>query len=74
MIQEGPMSISGKSLNEKKKKKKKKCFECAFDNTYFCQLILLFSLFLLLFIGLNAFFDTIHESHYTISTNFYLYL
>ena len=39
-----------------------------------CQLILLFSLFLLLFIGLTAFFGIIHKSHYTISTNFYLYL
>ena len=24
--------------------------------------------------GLTVLFDTIHESHYTISTNFYLYL
>ena len=24
--------------------------------------------------GLNAFFDTIHGSHYSILTNFYLYL
>ena len=39
-----------------------------------CQLILLFSLFLLLFMGLTALFDTIHGSYSTISTNFYFYL
>ena len=38
------------------------------------QLILLFNLFLLLFKGLIILFDTIHISHYIISTNFYLYL
>ena len=38
------------------------------------QLILLFNLFLLLFMGPTTLFDTIYESHYTISTNFYLYL
>ena len=43
-------------------------------SVYFCQLILLFSLFLILFMSLIALFDTIHGSHYTISTNFYLYL
>ena len=37
-------------------------------------LILLFSLFLLLFMGPIALFGTIHKSHYTISVNFYLYL
>ena len=46
----------------------------AFGKNYFCQLILLFSLFLLLFMGPVALFDTIYGSHYTISTNFYLYL
>ena len=34
------------------------------------KIILLFSLFLLLFMGLIALFDTIHESHCTILTNF----
>ena len=38
------------------------------------QLILLFSLFLLLFMGPIALFGTIHEFHYTILVNFYLYL
>ena len=38
------------------------------------QLILLFSLFLLLLMGFTALFSTIHRSHYTISANFYLYL
>ena len=47
---------------------------CAFGNTYFCQPILLFNLFLLLFMSLTAFFGTIHGSHCTISTNFYFYL
>ena len=42
--------------------------------TFTCQFILLFSLFLLLFIGLTALFSIIYESHYTISANFYLYL
>ena len=38
------------------------------------QLILLFSLFLLLFMDPTALFDTIYGFHCTISTNFYLYL
>ena len=38
------------------------------------KIISLFSLFLLLFVGLTVLFDTIHEPHCTISTNFYLYL
>ena len=37
------------------------------------QLILLFSLFLLLFRGFTALFGTIHGSHYTIAAKFYLY-
>ena len=40
----------------------------------FCQPILLFSLFLLLFMSLTALFNTIHRSHCVISANFYLYL
>ena len=35
-----------------------------------CQLILLFNLFLLLFMGPTVLFDNIHGSHYTISANF----
>jgi len=38
------------------------------------QLILLFSLFLLLFVSPTALFGTIHGFYCTISTNFYLYL
>ena len=38
-----------------------------------CELILLLSLFLVLFMDLIALFDIIHKSHGTISTNFYLY-
>ena len=38
------------------------------------QFILLFRLFLLLFMSPTALFGTIHESHYIISANFYLYL
>ena len=38
------------------------------------QLILLFSLFLLLFINPIALFGIINRSHCTISANFYLYL
>ena len=41
---------------------------------YFCQLILLFNLFLLLFMSFTAFFGTIHRFHCTISANFYIYL
>ena len=48
--------------------------ECAFGMDEICQLILLFSLFLLLFISPTVFFGTIHGSHCTISLNFYLYL
>ena len=39
-----------------------------------CRLILLFSLFFLLFMGSIALFVTIHEFQCTVSTNFYLYL
>ena len=38
------------------------------------QLILQFSLFLLLFMGPIALFGTIHASYYTISANFFFYL
>ena len=48
--------------------------KCAFDSKLKSQFILLFILFLLLFIGLTALFDTIHKFHYTISANFYIYL
>ena len=48
--------------------------KCVFGKNNFCQLILLFRLFLLLFIDLTALFDTIYRSHCTISVNFYLYL
>ena len=41
---------------------------------YFCQLILLFSLFLLLFMGLTALFGTIYRFHYTILANFSIVL
>ena len=34
----------------------------------------LINLFFLLFMGPTAFFGTVHESYFTISTNFYLYL
>ena len=44
--------------------------KCAFGNTYFCQLILLLNLFLLLFIGLTSLFDTIHGSHCTFQLTF----
>jgi len=48
--------------------------KCPFDMNYFCQLILLFSLFLVLFMGLIVPFSTIHGSYYTISVKIYLYL
>ena len=48
--------------------------KCPFGKNYFCQLILLFSLFLLLFMGPTILFGTIHGFHCTVSVNFYLYL
>ena len=45
-----------------------------FSKNYFCQYILLFSLFLLLFISFILLFDIIYKSHCTILANFYLYL
>ena len=48
--------------------------KCAFGMNYFCQFILLFNLFLLLFMGHTTLFDTIHWFKCTISTNFYFYL
>ena len=41
---------------------------------YFYELILLFNLFLLLFLNSIVLLDIIHKSHYTILTNFYIYL
>ena len=38
------------------------------------KIISLFSLFLLLFMGLTVFFDTIYESYWIIWANFYVYL
>ena len=48
--------------------------KCSFGKNNFCQIILLFNLFLVLFIGSTALFSIIHGSHYIISANFYLYL
>ena len=48
--------------------------KCMFGKNNFCQFILLFSLFLLLFMSSTAFFGTIYRFYCTISANFYLYL
>ena len=48
--------------------------KCAFGSRLKNQLILLFSLFLLLYMCLTALFGTIYRSYCTISANFYLYL
>ena len=48
--------------------------KCAFGSKLKSQLILLFSLFLLLFMDHIALFGTIYGSHCFISANFYLYL
>ena len=53
------------------RKEKRRVHVYFFFKDYFCQFILLFYLFLLLFINFIIFFDTIYESHYTISINFY---
>ena len=45
-----------------------------FGKNNLCQLILLFSLYLLLFMDPTAFFDIIYGFHCTISANFYFYL
>ena len=47
---------------------------CVFGKNYFCQLILLFNLFFILFMSLITLFDTIYESRCTILANFYFYL
>ena len=47
---------------------------CAFGSNLKNQLILLFSLFLLIFMSSTALFGIIHGFHYTISVNFYLNL
>ena len=39
--------------------------KCLFDKIYFCQLILLFNLFLLLFMSFTVFFGTIYSPHCT---------
>ena len=44
-----------------------------FGIDYFYQLILLFNIFFLLFMGLIAFFGTIYRSNWTILANFYFY-
>ena len=48
--------------------------KCAFGLGLKIKIILLFSLFLLLFMGPTILFRIIHEVYYTISTNFYIYL
>ena len=47
---------------------------CVFGIDYFCQLLLLFNLFLQLFMSFTVLFSTIYGSYYIISTNFYLSL
>ena len=48
--------------------------QCAFGKNNFCEIILLFSLFLLLFMGFTTLFGIIYGYHCAISANFYLYL
>ena len=48
--------------------------KCLFGKNYFCQLILLLSLFLLLFMGSIVLFGIIHRSYCTILATFYPYL
>ena len=48
--------------------------KCAFAYRLKSQVILLFNLLLLLFMGSTAFFGIMYGSHCTISANFYLYL
>ena len=87
MTKKPPVCQRQNSILEKRNKKIKKWknkktilqltrayMMCPFGKDYFCQLILLFSLFLLLFMGLTALFGTIHGSHYTILANYYIYL
>ena len=66
------LKVETRASGKKKKKKVKHQSKCG--KNYFCQLFLLFSLFLLLFIGSATLFSTIYESHYTMSNNFYIYL
>ena len=48
--------------------------KCVFGYQWKIKIILLFSLFLLLFISSTTFFSNIHGFRCTISTNFYFYL
>ena len=48
--------------------------KCIFGLRWKIKIILLFSLFLLLFMSSTVFFGTSYGFHYTISTIFYLYL
>ena len=48
--------------------------KCAFDMDYFCQLILLLSLFLQLFMSLTTLFGIIYRFSYIILTIFYIYV
>ena len=48
--------------------------KCAFELRLKIKIISLFSLLMLLFISPIALFSAIYELHYTILTNFYLYL
>ena len=48
--------------------------KCEFGYQWKMKIILLFSLFLLLFMGPTAFFGTIYGPHCTISVKFYFYL
>ena len=48
--------------------------KCVFGFNLKNQLILLFSLFLLLFMSFTILFGTFYNFHYTISANFYFYL
>ena len=59
---------------EYEKQKEKIHTMCVFGSSLKNQLILLFNLFLLLFIGPTALFSTIYEFYCTILVNFYLYL
>ena len=78
-----PDMNNARGAEERKKKKKKrqtqdvgsvKCTSQTFGMYEICQLVLLFSLFLLLFMGPTALFGTIHRSYFTIPTNIYIYL
>ena len=68
-LNQGKERTTPSKTQKQPNKTKKNNNKCLFGLFIFCQLILLFNLFFVLFIGPTTLFGTIHRSHCTISTN-----